>query len=72
MVDQSTSADLAMGFVQDATASQASTTEEALASQESPTEDSKKPSRLPLILGITTVVLLLAAGGVGFFVLRRR
>ncbi len=72
MVDQSMSMDLAMGFVQDATGSQASATEEASAKQDSSSADSKTPSRLPLILGITTVVLLLAAGGVGFFVLRRR
>ncbi len=71
-VDQSTSADLAMGFAQDATASQASATEEASPTQQSSSaDDNKTPSRLPLILGITTVVLLLAAGGVGFFVLRR-
>jgi len=72
MVDPSKSTDLAMGFVQDGTGSQASAAEEAQATQESSTADSKTPSRLPLILGITTVVLLLAAGGVGFFVLRRR
>lgn len=72
MVDQSKPTDLAMGFVPDGTASPASATEEMPATQESSSANSKTPSRLPLILGLTTAVLLLAAGGVGFFVLRRR
>ncbi|MEJ5310106.1 MAG: LysM peptidoglycan-binding domain-containing protein [Anaerolineae bacterium] len=69
LVDQSKPTDLAIGFVQDGTGSPASAYEET---QESLPAENKKPSRLPLILGITTAVLLLAAGGVGFFVLHRR
>jgi len=66
VIDQSTPIDLVIGFIRDDTVPQASATEKVPATQESPS------TRLPLILGITTVVLLLAAGGVGFFVLRRR
>ncbi len=72
VIDQSTPIDLVIGFIRDDTVPQASATEKVPATQESPSTDDKTPSRLPLILGITTVVLLLAAGGVGFFVLRRR
>ncbi len=72
MVDQSGPTNLSVGFVPDGTASSVSAPEETQTSQESSSVQSKTSSHLPLILGITTVVLLLAAGGVGFFVLRRR
>lgn len=71
MVNPAAPIELTMGFSQGAAQPQPATTEPVPTAPD-PAATAETPSRLPLFLGITTVVLLLAAGGVGFFVLRRR